>query len=181
MTRSLLAIVLSKTPKCTKWVKPVGDFLKVNCDAAFDQATSSGGWEFIIRDVDGDVVGAGGGRLVHLMDPLHAETIACLQGAQAAADMGIGRVISETDAAMARNAVLSNDSDLLPVGNLVAELKYVLCLNFVEFYVNNVPRECNKVAHALAAWGRDVQMDEDPIVGSLPSCIQAIGRRSCGI
>lgn len=105
------------------------------------------------------------------MDPLHAETIACLQGAQVAADLGIGRLIIETDAAMVTNAILSDDSDLLPVGNLVAELKNVLRLNFIEFSVKYVPRECNKVAHALAAWGRDVSTDEDPVVGSLPSCI----------
>ncbi|KAF8715480.1 hypothetical protein HU200_027134 [Digitaria exilis] len=95
-------------------------FLKVNCDAAVDQDTGSRGWGFIIRDADGDVVIAGRGRLDHLMDSLHAETIACLQGAQAAADLGIGRLSIETDAMMVRNAILSEDSDLLPVGNLVA-------------------------------------------------------------
>jgi hypothetical protein len=29
---------------------PVGDFMKINCDGAYRQDTSTGGWSFVIRD-----------------------------------------------------------------------------------------------------------------------------------
>ncbi|KAF8733394.1 hypothetical protein HU200_015002 [Digitaria exilis] len=126
-----------KVPKCEKWVKPVVEFfLKVNCDAAFDPETGSGGWGFIIHDAEGDLVVSGRDRLDYLMDSLHAEIIACLQGAQAAADLGIVRLILETDAMMVRNAILSDEFELSPPGSLMSKLKNVLSLNFLEFSVN---------------------------------------------
>lgn len=72
-----------------RWEKPQGDILKVNCDAAFHRDSGSGGWGFIVRDSDGDVVMAGRGRIDHVMDPFQAELISCLQlqGVQAAAEL----------------------------------------------------------------------------------------------
>lgn len=52
--------------------------LKINCDASFKKETGKGGWGFVIRDSDGDVVCAGKGRLSHLMDSFQAEVVACL-------------------------------------------------------------------------------------------------------
>lgn len=61
----------------------------------------------MIRDADGHVAAAGRGCLDHLMGSLQSEIIACLQGAQAAADLGIARIILETDAMLVRNTFYS--------------------------------------------------------------------------
>jgi hypothetical protein len=43
------------------------------------------------------VIIAGRGRLPHLFYTFHAEVIACLHELQSAVDLGIGRVILETE------------------------------------------------------------------------------------
>lgn len=57
---------------------------------------SMGRLGFIIQDSDGDVVQDGRGQLNHLLDSIQAEMIACLQGVQAAIDLGISRVVLES-------------------------------------------------------------------------------------
>lgn len=46
----------------------VAELMKLNCDAAFSPTTHSGGWGFVIRDADGDVLTAGRGRVDFLLD-----------------------------------------------------------------------------------------------------------------
>jgi hypothetical protein len=81
-----------------KWEKPAGDLVKVNCDAAYDPITGNGGWGCILLDSSGDVVTALRGRTEALMNVLHGELIACIQGTQAAVTAGVGHVVIETDA-----------------------------------------------------------------------------------
>lgn len=80
----------------------------------------------VLRDTDGDVVAAYRGRVNNLMHPLHGELIACLQGVQAAVEMGIGRVMIETDATAVIQAVYTNDFELSDVSFLVAELQSII-------------------------------------------------------
>jgi len=84
--------------KVRRWERPPEGVLKLNCDASFYEEGNYGGWGFIIRDSDGDVVLAGWGRVNHLLNPLQAKIIACLQGVQAASNLGIAHLIVETDA-----------------------------------------------------------------------------------
>jgi hypothetical protein len=53
----------------------------------YNPKEGDGGWGCIVRDSDGDV----------MIETLEDEVIACLQGVQAAIDVGIGHV-AETDA-----------------------------------------------------------------------------------
>lgn len=46
----------------------------------------------------GDVITSGRGRVDHLFSAFQAELIACLQGIQVAADLGINNLLLETDA-----------------------------------------------------------------------------------
>lgn len=72
------------------------------------------------------MVGAGRGRLDHVLNPFQAELVACLQGVQAAVDLGITKMIIETDALMVRQAVKTNEYELHEAGGLVCELKEAL-------------------------------------------------------
>jgi ribonuclease HI len=92
--------------------------LKLNGDASFLPSEGSGGWGFLIQDSDGDVVLAGWGRVNHLLNDLQAELIACLQGVQAASNLGIGHLILEIDALMVKQAWVSYREDLSVSGVL---------------------------------------------------------------
>lgn len=109
-----------------KWEKPEGDCVKANCDAAFNPNTCNGGWGCILRDSEGDVVVAMRGRTEALLNPLHGELIACIQGTQAAVAAGVGHVVIETDAVAVVKAVYSDEYDLSSVSNLVEELRSLL-------------------------------------------------------
>ena len=154
-----------------KWQRPAQNFLKINCDASFRRETGDGGWGFIIRDEDGDMISAGRGRLSHILDPFQAEVVACLQALQAAIDLGISRVHLETDAVQVQQAVESQRWDLSMAGGLIREIKELVSLNCVEIKIRAVPRSCNRVAHDLAALGCVCSVDDDPIMAHPPDCI----------
>jgi hypothetical protein len=49
------------TSRTERWVRPPEGVLKLNCDASFISGERCGGWSFLIRDSDGDVVLSGWG------------------------------------------------------------------------------------------------------------------------
>jgi hypothetical protein len=65
-----------------RWLKQPMGKLKLNCDAAFSPTTHSGGWGFVIKDADGDMVTAGWGRVDFLIGAFQAEVIACVQASK---------------------------------------------------------------------------------------------------
>jgi hypothetical protein len=50
---------------------PEGDNLEINPDGIFFSASSEGGWGFVVRDKDGEAVGAGAGKPNFLQDRMH--------------------------------------------------------------------------------------------------------------
>jgi ribonuclease HI len=157
-----------------KWEKPPNGTLKLNCDATFDTASKTGGWGFIIRDEDGDVVLAGSGRVDHLLDSFQAEVARCLQGIQSAIDLGISRIVVELDALLVVQAISSTAYDRSAAGNLIKELRGLVQSNFSSFKCVYVPRSCNAVADALAIHGCNQVMGAATVLSSLPSCIQTL-------
>jgi len=85
-----------------KWTKPQQGNFKVNSDGAFDHRNGSGGWGFIIRDDQGAVVTAGAGKEQFVQSAFHAELLGCLAGLKAAAQLGIRRIVLETDASLVK-------------------------------------------------------------------------------
>ena len=73
--------------KVLKKLPPEG-VLKLNCDASLYIDSLIGGWAFLIRDHDGDVMMTGRGRLNHVLSAFQAGLVACLQGIQVAANFG---------------------------------------------------------------------------------------------
>ncbi|KAF8695375.1 hypothetical protein HU200_037607 [Digitaria exilis] len=119
-----------------QWCKPNVGYLKINCDAAFNEAKRNGGWGYVIRDEEGDVVSAGRGRLNHVLDSFQAEVIACLQGVQAATELGIGKAVVETDALQVVHACTSKACDLTTARSLISELRHTAADNFL-FFLDN--------------------------------------------
>ena len=69
------------------------------------------------------------------MSAFHGELIAAIQGSQAAAEMGVGHVIIETDAIEVVQAVYSDAFDLSPMTFLVIVLRSVLEFNFISWRI----------------------------------------------
>ena len=76
---------------------------------------------------------AGWGRVDHLLNALEAELIACLHGVQAACNLGIGNLILETDATLAKQALTTDDLAKSMYGGLIDELKSLVSSNFINF------------------------------------------------
>jgi hypothetical protein len=64
-----------------KWNKPRHETLKLNCDAAYKKNSGQGGWDYVIRDSNRDVVRPGWRKIPSVMYAFQTEAIACLQGA----------------------------------------------------------------------------------------------------
>ena len=118
------------------WKPPPENTVKLNCDGAFFAGERTGGWSFVIREWDGGVISAGYGKLDNVGEAFHAEIISCLQGIQRAADLGMQRMILETDASMVAQAMKSTDYDRSSASGLIWEMKDLLARNFTSFAVN---------------------------------------------
>uniref|UniRef100_A0ACD5ZTS0 Uncharacterized protein n=1 Tax=Avena sativa TaxID=4498 RepID=A0ACD5ZTS0_AVESA len=142
-----------QTTPVQQWQPSVGEALKKNIGGSFNQLHKSGGWGFIVRDVERDAVGSGAGKLDHLQGPLQAdEAEACLHAMIWAREWGMKNIIIETDAQMAA-AIARNAHDLAPNGVRFRENKAFGRLNFNSFSMIYCPRACNKAADFLANYG----------------------------
>jgi ribonuclease HI len=136
------------------WTPPSEqDMLKINVDGAFSDNPKRGGWGFVIRDSRVQVAGAGAGRLEFPQSAVHTEFEACIQALEAAANWGMTRVLLESDCQVLVNALNKADYDRSPIGVLVRDARMMARLNFVSSSFVFSKRECNKVAHAIAALG----------------------------
>ena len=140
-------------------IESTPDILKINFDGAFRAGEKDGAWGFCIRDSDGKGILAGSGRLKSVQDALSAEGEACLAALKAAMELGISRVIVETDSTSLVKALNSNTFDQTPGGVIFREIRALLALYFVPASIVHVTRTCNRPAHQLAHSG--LQRDPD--------------------
>ena len=94
------------------WTPPEGDELKINVDGSFKMEQCTGGWGFIIRNSNGEPVGAGAGSIKQAYDALQIEAIACLTGLSWARSWGMSQVRIETDSQKLFQAIVGSDQDL---------------------------------------------------------------------
>lgn len=80
-----------------KWARPTGNVLKINVDGAFKPQEQKGGWGFVIRDSEAQVIQAGAGFSSRFQDAFHAEVLAGVKGLKAAASLGMAHIHLESD------------------------------------------------------------------------------------
>ena len=97
----------------------------------------------------------------------------CLHGVQEAIRLGI-TLRSCQKPSQVKQAFYSDDFDDNAVGGLIAELKFFVLVNFSRFCCVSVSRECNRVAHAIAASGYECVEGFGQILSSLPDQINVI-------
>jgi len=160
---------LSKSEKksihrpCAQWKPPPSGYYKLNVDASFFAESKKGGWGFVARDNDGVFLEAGAGNISRAADALQAEAMAALRGLEKAAELGMTRIVLETDAATLGNALTSEVIDRSSNGCLLRQIRDFMSSQFVQFEISVCSRACNKVADCFAAYGACV-LDADSSV-----------------
>lgn len=159
----------------TKWQPPTENFVKINFDGSYFEATGSGSWGFVIPDHRGEVQCAGAGRLTNILDALQAEAEACIQALKAAVIRGMGRVILETDALNLKYALEGMDFDLARNRVVFREAKFLLFLFFLEFRLMYCPRASNSVtAHKLASFSSSLEHGDTMLwMDQVPNCVNS--------
>ena len=81
-----------------RWKPPPEDVYKINIDGSFKSATNQGGWGFIARNSSGEFLEGGYGNLQRVATPFQAEALAAMHSLERIAQLGMSRIILETDA-----------------------------------------------------------------------------------
>ena len=83
-------------------------------------------------------------------------------------------MVLETDAPMVAQAANAPVLDRSSASGLLWELKECLHINFSSFVVAHKPRSCNLVAHSLAGLEAELCPGTNPIMDSIPPCINVL-------
>ncbi|GJN04370.1 hypothetical protein PR202_ga21914 [Eleusine coracana subsp. coracana] len=136
-----------------QWSPPSENFYKLNVDASFLDSSKRGGWGFVLRDQDGLFLEGGAGNIPRVANALHAEAMAALAGLERAAQLGMERIVLETNESVLGRAITSDTMDQSEGGGLFRRIRDFMRLSFSSYLVSVCPRICNRVADALATCG----------------------------
>ena len=137
----------------SSWKTPPDDTYKINIDGAFHSDSRTGGWGFVIRNANGEVIASGAGNISFAASVIHSEAIAAYKGLQHAAQLGMAKIISETDATILADALNSMLIDGSSIGSINRQIRDFMHFEFSSCTVSVCNRNCNKVADSLATYG----------------------------
>jgi len=127
-----------------------------------------------MRDGQGSIICSGYSKLGKALEAVHTKIIACLQALQRVAMLGIQKVVLETDIVHVVQAINQPELDRSSASGLLWEFKECLLCNFSSFVVAHNPHSCNLVAHSLAALRAKLCPSTNPIMDSIPPCIDVL-------
>jgi len=136
-----------------KWKPPHADCYKINVDASFNPETKKEGWGFIARDCNGRFLEGGARNIIRAASALQAEALGILRSIERVAELGMTRIIIETDAEILGRALTSEEYDRGSDGGLFRQIRNLMDSQFVFCSVSVCPRICSSVADKLAAHG----------------------------
>ncbi|KAF7807751.1 hypothetical protein G2W53_039912 [Senna tora] len=139
------------------WEKPRRGWVKMNTDAG---CLPEGGGVIggLIRDGEGVYLAAFTEKRAGMSNPMVLEAEAVRRGMEVALQLGLDRVIFETDAKMVTEQLISMDIPSSPLLGICRQI-HVLKNAFVDVRFTWVPRCCNKVSHFLVAFAKDYIQD----------------------
>jgi hypothetical protein len=108
------------------WRRPAEGELKLNVDGAFVAQTLEAVAGMIMRRSDGTIVFSACRVLSNCTSALEAEMLACLDGVRFATDMGLDRILVESDCQVLVNVLTGDDRDGSPLCHLVEDLHIML-------------------------------------------------------
>nr|GMD17523.1 uncharacterized protein LOC109173080 [Ipomoea batatas] len=131
----------------SNWFHPPPGVFKCNIDAAIFE--SDAGFGAVVRDHLGLFVAAKSDRLVHVRDPLVAETLAAKEALSWLKDLGHSNVILQSDCLNFCLAFNSRFNDLSYICSIVKQCR-IIARDIENVSVRHIKRSANYVAHALA-------------------------------
>jgi ribonuclease HI len=134
------------------WRPPDQGWIKVNADGAMIQASGHGGGGVVARDHDGRFLAGSSHFFPSLLDPEHAELLACQKAIELAKSRQMHRVVFELDSASVVSKLQVEETDRSVHGILIEQIKCELRTGR-EFVVKWARRSANEVAHRLAKEG----------------------------
>jgi hypothetical protein len=161
------AEVLKNTKMTDCWTKPPDGWAKLNFDAGFNDASSSGSWGAILRDSYGGVILSAWGHIPMCKNAEAAEAVASLSAIKAVIANFSGPLHIENDCATLIAEVNTAGTSKSAIASFTMEIKNLLRL-FPAVVVTKIHRSCNVVAYNLAKLGRSV-LSENVTLG--PSCV----------
>jgi hypothetical protein len=132
-----------------RWSPPEPGWHKANVDGATPLGGAHGGGGVVLRDAHGGFVAGAGRFYPSVSDAERPELLACRTAVLLAKDLGIPRLVLETDCMGANAKITGRELDRSMHGPLVEEIKALLH-GFDDYKVQHVSRKCNGVAHLLA-------------------------------
>uniref|UniRef100_K3Y2V9 RNase H type-1 domain-containing protein n=1 Tax=Setaria italica TaxID=4555 RepID=K3Y2V9_SETIT len=167
------SIIKIGTP-CSRWKPPPANYYKINVDASFYDSSKQGGWGFISHDCEGNFLEEGAGNVPRVASALQAETLGVLRSLERAAELGMTRIILETDAGVVGKAIMSSELDRSPNGYLFRQIRELIMPHFVHCIVTVCPRTCNSVADSLASYGCTLEQNSSRYMSHTPDFVSSL-------
>ncbi|XP_073360047.1 uncharacterized protein [Aegilops tauschii subsp. strangulata] len=142
------------TPEKISWKPPPDDKIKLNVDGLHVPGETHAGWGVVARDAAGTVLCARAGRKEYVADAFAAEVHAMAEAVSFAADMGMLRVIFETDCQLLAEAMDLGKVDSSAYSAIIEDTKLQLKLWFSHHEIMFCKRHVNSIADELAKLGR---------------------------
>ena len=131
------------------WKKPAENYVKLNVDASFSEATGTGATGAIIRDHTGQAIALAQRFLQHVGDAPMAEAFALLDGLRLAEQVGCNRILVNTDC-MQVVSTMRDDGFSATTAAAVYDDCFKLWQEFSLISIEHCNRDANQVAHELA-------------------------------
>ena len=145
---------------------------KINTDGAFRAVTNQGGWGFVVRNRVGDFLEGGCGNLRRVASSFQAEALAVLHSVVRVSQLGISRIILETDASDLVRGLTSTDLDQSVDGSLLKQIRDFIDSSFDQCVIRHCSRNCNKVANYLVMYGAsEVSSGSAVFMSQVPSFV----------
>ena len=160
-----------------QWARPNSGWLKLNVDASFIQETNHGAWGAVLRDTNGAVIGSAWNTITNCASAEAAEAEACLEGIRDTMQFIDRPVVIESDRVNVIQQISSKDFNRSPIGSLCREIQSLLG-QLPDFTIAKISRNGNRVAHALASFGRS-GVSKGVLIGSVPACVLRLVDDDC--
>lgn len=146
-------------PPVARWTPPETDVFKVNFEGVVFPESQKIGVGIVIRDSEGQIMVALSEKLrgPRIQKPEVVEAFAARRAIIFAREhCRLHQVVLEGDCQMLMQALQTGDSNSVLIGHLVADVRHHT-VSFKRCNFTFVSKSCNRVAHALAQYARNVK------------------------
>ena len=131
----------------------------------------------VLRDTNGAVIGSAWNTIRNCASAEAAEAKAYLEGIRDTMQFVDRPVVIESDCANVIQQISSKDFNKSLIGSLCTEIQSLLG-QLPDFTIAKISRNGNRVAHALASFGRS-GVNKGVLIGSVPACVLRLVNDDC--